>query len=680
VENIKRTLFAALLVLILCPFGAFAHPMGNFSINHYSRLTMLEHEIRLDYILEFAEIPTFQMFPNQRRDGDLAADWIGKLTLMANGQALPLELTTSSFETRPGAAGLSTLRATLHLRAAWAGAPASLRFSDRNFKERIGWKEIVVQGKPPLGFPKGNPHSTDRSVGLSNYPADPASSAPNVTDVSIDVAPIQGDLTSGEAPRPTKAGTPSASSDRLSAILGKDVLPVRMVVLGMLVAFALGALHALSPGHGKTVVASFLVGARGTARHALFLGAVVTFTHTVGVFLLGVTVLFLSDYIVPEHLYPWIGFLSGAMILGVGVNLFRQRFSKFTHDHGHEADGHTHVIPGDITLRNLFALGFSGGIVPCPSALVVLLSAIAVHRVGAGLLFIVAFSLGLASVLVGIGILVVRASRLLAPSDRDNGALRFVPVVSAAVISVIGLGMAVQALAGVNLDSGPLVLSSQMLAVLGLGLFLGLKHATDADHVVAVTTFVSQESSLLRSCWIGAFWGVGHTLSLSIAGLIVIGLKVTIPQWLSERLELGVALMLVVLGVNALFRTTKPAPGGGHFHLFGAGHTHSGLSHIGLRPLLTGIVHGAAGSAALMLLVLSTIRSPLEGFLYILIFGLGSILGMILISLLLALPLHWARGKAGASGWNYKPIQVTAGLFSCVFGLYLGAEIWMSLQ
>ena len=106
-----------------------------------------------------------------------------------------------------------------------------------------------------------------------------------------------------------------------------------------------------------------LVGARGTARHALFLGAVVTFTHTVGVFLLGLAVLFLSGYIVPERLYPWIGFLSGAMILGVGVNLFRQRFSKFTHDHGHGEDGHTHEIPGDVTLRNLFALGFSGGIV-----------------------------------------------------------------------------------------------------------------------------------------------------------------------------------------------------------------------------------------------------------------------------------------------------------------------------
>jgi len=664
--------------------------MGNFSINHYSWLSLFDRDIRVDYILDFAEIPTFQMFPDartksleQREDG-LASGWIRQLSLTANGKTLPLELTASNFEVRPGAAGLLTLRATLHLRSTWNGDPGSLHFSDRNFRERIGWKEIVVQAEPPLGFPKGNPFSTDRSGGLSNYPPDPASSAPDVTEASIDVAAAQGPVTSSESPK-VQAGS-SRSADRLSAILGNKALPARLVFLGMLIAFALGALHALSPGHGKTIVASFLVGSKGTARHALFLGAVVTFTHTIGVFLLGLAVMFLSDYVVPERLYPWIGFLSGAMILAVGVNLFRQRFSRFAHEHG--PDGHTHEIPGGVTLRNLFALGFSGGIVPCPSALVVLLSAIAVHRVGAGLLFIVAFSVGLASVLVSIGILVVRASHLLSRFDSDRGGLRFVPVASAAIISLIGLGMAVQALAGVNLDGNALILSSQMLAVLGLGLFLGLKHATDADHVVAVTTFVSQESSLLRSCWIGAFWGLGHTLSLSIAGLIVIGLKVTIPEWLSERLELGVAVMLVVLGANALRRTVKPAPSPGsgtrsgdhHVHLFGPAHSHSGWSHAGLRPLLTGMVHGAAGSAALMLLVLSTIRSPLEAFLYIVIFGAGSILGMLTISFLLALPLHWARGKVSVAGWGYKPIQVAAGLFSCVFGLYLGAEIWMSLQ
>ena len=334
---------------------------------------------------------------------------------------------------------------------------------------------------------------------------------------------------------------------------------------------------------------------------------------------------------------------------------------------------------------------------PCPSALVVLLSAIALHRVGTGLLFIVAFSLGLASVLVAIGILVVRASRLLSRFDSNRNAIRLVPLASASIISVVGLGMAVQALSGVSLASlggTGWILSGQALAVLGLGLFLGLKHATDADHVVAVTTFVSQESNVLRSCWIGAFWGVGHTLSLAIAGVLVIGLKVNVPEWLAERLELAVAAMLVVLGASVIFRTLRSQTdvhrhdhahevavesphSHWHIHRHGYSHDHSGWTHAGLRPLLTGMVHGAAGSAALMLLVLSTIRSPLEAFLYILIFGLGSIVGMLAISFLLAVPLHWAKTRIGVS---YKPVQLLAGLFSCVFGLFLGVDIWMSLR
>ena len=334
---------------------------------------------------------------------------------------------------------------------------------------------------------------------------------------------------------------------------------------------------------------------------------------------------------------------------------------------------------------------------PCPSALVVLLSAIALHRVGTGLLFIVAFSLGLASVLVAIGTLVVRASRLLSRFDSNRNAIRLVPLASASIISVLGLGMAVQALSGVSfasLGGTGWILSGQALAVLGLGLFLGLKHATDADHVVAVTTFVSQESNILRSCWIGAFWGVGHTLSLAIAGVLVIGLKVNVPEWLAERLELAVAAMLVVLGASVIFRTLRSQAevhrhdhahevavesphSHWHIHRHGNSHDHSGWTHAGLRPLLTGMVHGAAGSAALMLLVLSTIRSPLEAFLYILIFGLGSIVGMFAISFLLAVPLHWAKTRIGVS---YKPVQLLAGLFSCVFGLFLGVDIWMSLR
>ena len=680
-EIFKRLRLTAFLLLLLCPLGAIAHPMGNFSINHYSKLAISGQDIRLDYILDFAEIPTFQMFPKVRsgefpsRARGLAGEWLARLELTADGQPLPLELVDSSFTVEPGAGSLSTVRVRLEVKSRWSGGSALLHFADRNFPSRIGWKEVVIDAKPPLGFPEGNPFSKDLSAGLSRYPADLLTTAPNVVEASIRIGHAASSLTASD-PAATAKVESSEANDRLAKIHEQEELPLRVVLAGVFIAFALGALHALSPGHGKTVVASFLVGARGTARHAVFLGAVVTFTHTIGVFLLGLVVL-LSNTIVPERIYPWIGFLSGLTILGVGVNLLRQRLGHLTHDHG--PHGHSHEVPSEITFQNLLALGFSGGIVPCPSALVVLLSAIALHRVGIGLVFILAFSLGLASVLVAIGILVVRASRLLSRFDSGHGLVRFVPVASAAIISVLGLAMAVQALTGTSLTGGGLLLTGQALAVLSLGLLLGLKHATDADHVVAVTTFVSQESSILRSCWIGAFWGVGHTLSLAIAGILVIGLKVNFPEWVSERLELGVAAMLVLLGANVVVRTLRAHQPDSHWHIHlpGHSHDHNGWSHAGIRPLLTGMVHGAAGSAALMLLVLSTIRSPLEAFLYILIFGLGSILGMFAISFLLALPLHWARGRMSAS---YKPVQLVAGLFSCVFGFFLGVDLWMSLR
>jgi len=234
-------------------------------------------------------------------------------------------------------------------------------------------------------------------------------------------------------------------------------------------------------------------------------------------------------------------------------------------------------------------------------------------------------------------------------------------------------------------------LASSLAAILALGFVLGLKHATDADHVVAVTTFVSEQKSLVRSCWIGAFWGAGHTFSLAIAGLAVILLKVNIPEWLATRLEFGVAVMLVVLGARVLFKTWKQklelhrhphshVPGTSphvhwHVHARGTQHRHTGWLHAGLRPLLVGMVHGAAGSGALMLLVLSTIHSSLRALLYIGVFGVGSIAGMLVISMLLALPMQWLGKRVAAS---YRPVQICAALLSCAFGLFLGVQIWQS--
>ena len=209
---------------------------------------------------------------------------------------------------------------------------------------------------------------------------------------------------------------------------------------------------------------------------------------------------------------------------------------------------------------------------------------------------------------------------------------------------------------------------TSILLVLGIGFVLGLKHATDPDHIVAVTTFIGKEKRIARGCAIGLFWGLGHTLALSIVGLAVVGLKIPMSKWLAERLELGVAGMLIVLGARLI--ATVHSKWHEHHHEFE-------WTRLGLRPLLVGIVHGTAGSAALTLLVLSTISSTVHALLYIVIFGIGSMVGMVVISLLLAVPLNLARERmAGAM----RPIQVGTGVFSCLFGLYLGATILMNLQ
>jgi high-affinity nickel permease len=209
---------------------------------------------------------------------------------------------------------------------------------------------------------------------------------------------------------------------------------------------------------------------------------------------------------------------------------------------------------------------------------------------------------------------------------------------------------------------------TSLLVVLGVGFLLGLKHATDPDHIVAVTTFIGKERRIARGCAIGLFWGLGHTIALSIVGLAVVGLKIPMSRWLAERLELGVAAMLIFLGARLIATVhTK-----WHEH-----HHDLEWTRLGLRPLLVGIVHGTAGSAALTLLVLSTISSTMHALLYILIFGIGSMVGMVVISLLLAVPLNLARERmAGAM----RPIQVGTGVFSCLFGFYLGISILMNLQ
>jgi nickel/cobalt transporter (NicO) family protein len=236
------------------------------------------------------------------------------------------------------------------------------------------------------------------------------------------------------------------------AAAGRGVL-----VLLLLVAFGWGALHALSPGHGKAMVAAYLIGTRGTARHAVWLGVTVTITHTIGVFALGLVTLALSQYILPEDLYPWLTLVSGLMVVAIGAAVLRARFRSHRHGHGHHyghdhshshGEGHPHVETA-VTRRSLIAMGAAAGLIPCPSALVVLLGALAQHEVALGLLLIVAFSVGLAGTLTALGLLVVYARGIL-PRGRMTGRLATaLPAASALAIVLVGCLLTARAVPGV---------------------------------------------------------------------------------------------------------------------------------------------------------------------------------------------------------------------------------------
>jgi ABC-type nickel/cobalt efflux system permease component RcnA len=275
-------------------------------------------------------------------------------------------------------------------------------------------------------------------------------------------------------------------NDGFTQLITMPHLTLPSILLALALAFAWGAAHALTPGHGKTIVAADLVGSRGTVRHAVFLGLTTTLTHTAGVFGLGFLTLFASRYILPEQLYPWLGVASGGLVVAIGLSLFRGRLKGLwggghhhdhehhhhdhDHDHGHHhhhGDGHTHnhLPPGadnqPITWRGLLALGVSGGLIPCPSALVVMLSAIALQRIGFGMVLIVTFSLGLAGVLTAIGVLWVQAgswlerfSQRVPLLERLPGRgrwLQLLPAASALFITLIGLGITQQALSQTGL-------------------------------------------------------------------------------------------------------------------------------------------------------------------------------------------------------------------------------------
>ena len=230
--------------------------------------------------------------------------------------------------------------------------------------------------------------------------------------------------------------------------------------------------------------------------------------------------------------------------------------------------------------------------------------------------------------------------------------------------------------------------SLSIMAVLSIGLVFGLKHATEVDLVVAISTIVSRHKNIFHSAFVGALWGAGHTASLLIVAAIVLTLRIAIPERISGWFELGVAVMIIALGISALRRALRK---NAHVHVHqhrhdGLSHTHIHfhenetehepalptqhshvVSHLGWKPVLIGMMHGLAGSGALTLLVLTQISSSWVGFLYVATFGLGSIVGMLLMSGLIGLPFAFSARKLTGL---HQGLQTLAAVFSICFGIW----------
>ena len=441
--------FAVLFVIaaaLLAPAAASAHPLGNFTINRFSRVEVSGHRLYVRYVLDMAEIPTFQA---GHIDARAYAQRIARnAQLVVGGRAAQLVPLGTALAHPPGAAGLRTTRLEVILAGPAIGGKSSVFYRDDNYRDRIGWKEIVVQGEHGARIERSTAPASSRSDELRAYPKDLLQSPLDVTWARASVTPGTGP---GIAPALTR-GTTLQAPDRIAdsgfaKLIGRGHLSVLVVLASLALAMFWGAAHALSPGHGKTIVTAYLVGQRGTPWHAAALGLVVTATHTVGVFTLGLVTLTLSQFVVPEQLYPWLNVASGLLVVGIGASVFAVRWRRRrAHVHGHGHHHHRDRATSNPSWRSLVAVGVSGGLLPCPSALVVLLAAISLHRIAFGLLLIVAFSAGLALTITAIGLVAVLAKGVFRRVDVGGGVVRALPALSSLVIVGAGVAMTVRAL------------------------------------------------------------------------------------------------------------------------------------------------------------------------------------------------------------------------------------------
>jgi ABC-type nickel/cobalt efflux system permease component RcnA len=539
-RTVLRAALAASVAAVLMPAIALAHPLGNFTINHYAGVRVEPDRILLDVVIDQAEIPTFQARldldtdeDGQVSDEELEAgraarcdDLRGSLDLRVGEVSQTLTLAEAGLAFPPGAGGLSTMRQVCGFRVD-LGAPlasgTSVRFADTSYAERLGWREIIAVGSgvSVAAADGGVLPSTSVSGRLTSYPADmitrPLAQASIAVVASIggptlqpfdiaDASPIVGAgigvpaATSppGAVASPVLvAGVPGGvgTGDLPSIFRSADLTPVVLLV-SLLTAAALGAGHALTPGHGKTLMAAYLVGTRGRPLHALGLGLSVSVSHTVGILVLAALVLGAQGVLAPDLVVRAAPVVAAVSIVVIGgwmlfSELRRRRgatamtasahahthdehghaHDEHDHEHHHEHEAHTHTheeTPGEhshggvrhshlpptgttITWRSLFVLGLAGGLIPSTSALLILLGSIAAGRPAFGFVLVLAFGVGMAAVMAGIGLAMVYARGRLervgsaSPIGRVTA---YVPLAAAVLVFTLGVYLTAQAVGG----------------------------------------------------------------------------------------------------------------------------------------------------------------------------------------------------------------------------------------
>lgn len=435
--------FSALILFGLV-FGtgampAAAHPLGNFTTNVHLGVAIEASDVSVRLIVDMAEIPTFR--EPLDADGDevvseseltdhaeaICRDQADQIDMVAANTPILLDVQQFFGELLPGESDLQTLRVECSYLGSLPPAANRLTVQNQVYADRTGWAEMVVTGGTAEGL-----GATSPSAFLTNYP-DSAPLAERQAEISLGTG-------QSATPSPQSAEQAPPITERLAQGLTSTGSTGTLVAL--VAALGLGATHALAPGHGKTLMAAYLVGRRGRPRQAVGLGLAVAVSHTIGVAVLGLVTALASSAFQPETVYPWLTTGSALIVTGLGVALLVKALSgRSHHDHDHD---HDHVPPTDLGWRSLAALGLAGGLVPSASAVVLLLGAVAIGKPWFGVALVFGFGVGMSIALVAAGLIALRVTTV--GMDRLRRRIdvpaRLVPIGAGLVVTAVGLFLA----------------------------------------------------------------------------------------------------------------------------------------------------------------------------------------------------------------------------------------------